>query len=59
MSITSFNIPKKDKKSCSELMTQILIPMLGFSIPTQEIEILNKDDYCSYFIPKYPILKKL
>jgi len=48
--MSTFIITKKENKSCQELLTTILLPMIGK--PHLLIDIKDRDDYCSFFVYK-------
>jgi hypothetical protein len=48
--MSTFIITKKENKSCQELLTTILLPMIGKS--HLFIDIKDRDDYCYFFISK-------
>lgn len=48
--MSTFIITKKENKSCHDLLTTILLPMLqGKQLV---IDTKDRDDYCSFFVSK-------
>jgi hypothetical protein len=48
--MSTFIITKKENKSCHDLLTTILLPMLGNH--QLFIDVKDRDDYCSFFVSK-------